>query len=80
MVVVTGGAGILGGEIACALLGCNANVVVVDRAPARPERFLSHLKLSKGRYLAIEGDVLQKDSMDSQPKKLSLILEGSTAS
>jgi len=68
--VVTGGAGVLGGEIACALLGCHANVVVIDRAPAQPERFTPQLKLSKGRYLAIEGDVLQKESMESAAEKI----------
>ena len=30
-VLITGGAGVLGGEIACALVGCNANVVILDR-------------------------------------------------
>jgi NAD(P)-dependent dehydrogenase (short-subunit alcohol dehydrogenase family) len=69
-IAVTGGAGILGGEIACALLGCNANVVIIDRAPAPPERFLSSVKLSKGRYLAIEGDVLRKDSMSIAADKI----------
>ena len=38
VVVVTGGAGILGGEMACALAGCNANVAIIDRAPAQAER------------------------------------------
>ncbi len=61
--VVTGGVGVLGGEIACALLGCNANVAVIDRVPAAPERFVPHLRLSKGRYVALESDVLQKDAM-----------------
>jgi len=70
VVVVTGGAGVLGGEIACALLGCNANVVVIDHAPAPPDRFESSLKLSKGRYFAIEGDVLQKDSMEAAVGKI----------
>jgi len=31
-VVVTGGAGVLGSEIACALVGLNANVVFLDRS------------------------------------------------
>jgi NAD(P)-dependent dehydrogenase (short-subunit alcohol dehydrogenase family) len=70
VIVVTGGAGVLGGEIVCALLGCNANVVVIDRAPAPPERFISNLRLTKGRYLAIEGDVLQKDSIGLAAKKI----------
>ena len=30
-IVVTGGTGILGGEIACALAGCGANVAILDR-------------------------------------------------
>jgi NAD(P)-dependent dehydrogenase (short-subunit alcohol dehydrogenase family) len=30
-VLITGEAGVLGGEIACALMGCNANVVIPDR-------------------------------------------------
>jgi len=29
-VVITGGTGVLGGEMACALVGCGANVVVLD--------------------------------------------------
>ncbi len=33
-IVVTGGAGILGGDMACALVGCHANVAIVDRDPA----------------------------------------------
>lgn len=68
--VVTGGAGVLGGEIACALLGCNANVVVIDRVPAAPERFVPHLRLSKGRYVALESDVLQKDAMRTAVDKI----------
>ena len=64
VVVVTGGAGILGGEIACALVGCNASVAILDRAPAQSERFMPRVNLSKGRFMVIEGDVLQKESME----------------
>jgi NAD(P)-dependent dehydrogenase (short-subunit alcohol dehydrogenase family) len=70
VVVVTGGAGTLGGEIACALLGCHADVVVLDRAPTQSERSLSNLKLSKGRYLVVEADVLQKDSLELAAEKI----------
>ncbi len=70
VVVVTGGAGILGGEIACALLGCNAHVVVIDRAAAPPERFYERLNLTKGRYEAIGGDVLRKDSMELAARRI----------
>lgn len=70
VVVVTGGAGILGGEIACALVGCNASVAILDRAPAQAERFMPRLNLSKGRFIAIEGDVLQKDSNELAAQKI----------
>ncbi len=36
-VVITGGTGVLGGEMACALVGCGANVAVLDRNPDLPE-------------------------------------------
>ena len=70
VIVVTGGAGILGGELACALVGCNAKVAIVDRAPATPERFLPSSGLSKGQCIVIEGDVLQRDSMGTAAKKI----------
>jgi NAD(P)-dependent dehydrogenase (short-subunit alcohol dehydrogenase family) len=68
VVVVTGGAGILGGEMACALVGCNASVAVVDRAPAQAERFMPHLP--KGRCIIIEGDVLHRRSMELAAQRI----------
>jgi NAD(P)-dependent dehydrogenase (short-subunit alcohol dehydrogenase family) len=63
VIVVTGGSGTLGGEIACALIGCNARVAILDHAPAREERFAAIRNPSKGQYMVIKGDVLQKNSM-----------------
>jgi NAD(P)-dependent dehydrogenase (short-subunit alcohol dehydrogenase family) len=57
-VVVTGGAGALGGEIACALVGCNANVAILDRDPALAERLLKRIDTSVGRFIIVYGDVL----------------------
>ncbi|MBN1568203.1 MAG: SDR family oxidoreductase [Acidobacteria bacterium] len=68
--VITGGAGILGGEMACALVGCNASVAILDRAPVQADRFLPRLKLSKGRSMVIQGDVLQKQSMEDAARKI----------
>jgi NAD(P)-dependent dehydrogenase (short-subunit alcohol dehydrogenase family) len=63
-VVVTGGAGVLGGEIACALVGCNANVVILDRdlelAHKTIERFP---KKAKGRAVRVYGDVLNTETL-----------------
>jgi NAD(P)-dependent dehydrogenase (short-subunit alcohol dehydrogenase family) len=70
VVVVTGGAGILCGEIACALVGCNANVAIVDCAPGQAERLLPRLRLVKGSCIVIEGDVLRKDSMELAAQKV----------
>jgi NAD(P)-dependent dehydrogenase (short-subunit alcohol dehydrogenase family) len=63
-VLITGGAGILGGEIACALVGCNANVVILDRdielARKVIERFPSRVK---GRGVRVYGDVLKLETL-----------------
>jgi len=51
-VVITGGAGILGGEMACALAGCNANVAILDRDTAPAERLKGRLHSAAGRSMA----------------------------
>jgi len=63
-VVITGGAGILGGEMACALVGVNANVVILDRDPALADRVVKRFEATKSRYLVVEGDVLEKGSLE----------------
>lgn len=62
-VAITGGAGILGGEIACALVGCNANVAVLDREPSLAERFIHRVPTSRGRVSVIYTDVLNVDTL-----------------
>ncbi len=62
-VVVTGGAGILGGEMACALAGCNANVVILDRDPALAEPLLKRIGACDGRTIAVYGDVLKPETL-----------------
>lgn len=57
-VVITGGAGMLGGEIACALVGCNANVAIMDRDPKLADRLMERLKSPVGRAIVVYGDVL----------------------
>ena len=49
--------------MACALVGCGANVVVLDRNPDLPEELQRPLDAGPGKYLLVYGDVLQKDSL-----------------
>jgi len=63
-VAITGGAGVLASEMACALVGCNANVVILDRdmqlAEKVTERFPSDIV---GRGARICADVLERESL-----------------
>jgi len=64
-VVITGGAGVLGGEMACALIGCNANVAILDRDPALADQVVKRFETTKGKYLVVKGDVLDKASIET---------------
>ncbi len=63
-VLITGGAGVLGGEIACALVGCNANVVILDRDPDLAQKVIERFpKVVKGQAMRVFGDVLHLESL-----------------
>ena len=63
-VLVTGGAGVLGGEIACALVGYNANVVILDRDRELAEKMIERFpKKVKGRAARVYGDVLLPETL-----------------
>jgi len=58
--VVTGGAGVLGSEIALALLGCKANVALLDLDKTLGEKVIRRVpERAKERALAVSGDVLE---------------------
>jgi NAD(P)-dependent dehydrogenase (short-subunit alcohol dehydrogenase family) len=59
--VITGGTGVLGGEIACALVGCGANVAVLDRNPNLPNELKTPLDAGPGQYMVAYADVLNRD-------------------
>jgi len=63
-VVVTGGAGVLGSEIACALVGLNANVVLLDRDQELAQKVIERFpKVVKGSGIRVYGDVLDTESL-----------------
>jgi NAD(P)-dependent dehydrogenase (short-subunit alcohol dehydrogenase family) len=62
-VVITGGTGILGGEIACALVGCGANVALLDLNLAPAEKLLKRMGARANQALAVEGNVLEAGSL-----------------
>jgi NAD(P)-dependent dehydrogenase (short-subunit alcohol dehydrogenase family) len=62
-VMVTGGAGVLGGEMACALAGCHASVAIVDRDTALAEAVVKRIESSRGKAMVVYGDVLEPEAM-----------------
>ena len=61
--VITGGAGIIGGEMACALVGCCANVAILDRAPELADRLIERFEGGPGGAIVVYADVLKPDTM-----------------
>ena len=65
-VIVTGGSGVLGKEMARALVGCNANVAILGRDERRGEQALQHIagnQGARGRAIFIAADVLDKPAL-----------------
>ena len=63
-VLITGGKGVLGGEIARALAGCNAQVVILDRDRELAEKMIERFPQSvKGRGVRVYGDVLDLEAL-----------------
>jgi NAD(P)-dependent dehydrogenase (short-subunit alcohol dehydrogenase family) len=63
-IIITGGAGVLGGEIACALVGCGAKVAILDRDPALAERLMKRFETSVGEAIVAYADVLNRQSLE----------------
>lgn len=62
--LITGGAGVLGSEIARALVGCNANVVLLDCDQELAQKVVERFpKVVKGHATCVFGDVLNKDTL-----------------
>jgi NAD(P)-dependent dehydrogenase (short-subunit alcohol dehydrogenase family) len=62
-VVITGGTGILGGEIACALVDSGANVALLDLNLVPAEKLLERMGPCANQAIALETDVLDISSL-----------------
>jgi len=69
-IIVTGGAGVLGGEISCALAEAGANVAILDRDPKMAERWSDRLEGSRGQVLVEYCDVLDKKVVETAVAKV----------
>ncbi|MGB3561882.1 MAG: SDR family oxidoreductase [Thermoanaerobaculia bacterium] len=69
-IVITGGAGILGGEMACALVGCKADVAILDRDPSLAERLISRVESQPGRAIIVYGDALEPETLIAAEEKI----------
>lgn len=69
-IVVTGGTGVLGSEMACALGGCRANVAIISRNPNAAERIVKRIEADGGRALVVQGDVCQADALKKASEEI----------
>jgi NAD(P)-dependent dehydrogenase (short-subunit alcohol dehydrogenase family) len=67
-VVITGGTGVLGGEIACALVGCGANVAILDRNLDPAQRILELMEPRANHAVVVGADVLDRESLRQAAK------------
>ena len=63
--VITGGTGVLGGEMACALVGLGANVAIFGRNTDVPETLRKPMDAGPGKYIAVHADVLKREVLET---------------
>jgi len=62
-IVMTGGTGVLGSEMACALVGSGANVAILARDPSRAGALKKRLEGGSGSAILVQADILSKESL-----------------
>ena len=69
-VVITGGAGILGGDIACALVGCGANVALLDLNLAPAAQILERMGDRASQAMTVQANVLDVSSLQEAARTI----------
>lgn len=69
-VVVTGGAGVLGGELVRALAGCRAGVAILDLDREAAEKMVREIEAAGGRSMSIVVDVLKRDTVERAAREI----------
>lgn len=69
-VIITGGAGTLGGEMARALVGCHASVAIMARDPEMAERLVKRIDTSVGRAIIVYGDVCNPETLEKSAEEV----------
>ena len=66
-ILLTGGGGVLGGEMAHALFDCGANVAILDHNLQNAQRMVDSFEArpGSGKALAVQGDVLQSEAVQA---------------
>jgi NAD(P)-dependent dehydrogenase (short-subunit alcohol dehydrogenase family) len=62
-IVMTGGTGVLGSEMACALVRSGANVAILAREPARAGPLRERLEKGSGSAILVQADIFAKESL-----------------
>lgn len=70
VVMITGGAGVLGAEITRALLECNAQVRVIQRDVAKSQKALDTLGVAGDNVKIVHGDVVNPESIQEATKAI----------
>ena len=70
VVVITGGAGILGSHIATYLAGEDAKVVILDRDEKKGKQLVSEIKTQNKEAFFLFTDVLNQDILESNKNEI----------
>ncbi|GAB4575167.1 MAG: SDR family oxidoreductase [Anaerolineae bacterium] len=70
VVAITGGAGLIGGEIACALVGLGAHVAILDRNSEMAKQVVQRMGCDPGCAIVVYADVLKRDSLEEASARI----------